>query len=234
MTLFIDLILIGVFVGFTVAGYRKGFVKMLISCFKNLAAFLIAFFTAPKLGEIIAKMSFMDNVRVTVAEKLTTLLGTDSATAEDVKRIINSEQNAFAEFAERMGVDTNAVSKVAENAVGNVNEAVGEYIAEPCVSVLSCVIAFVIVFVVSVLAIKLVGVVLSLIVKLPVLHASNKILGIVTGALLGLFWVFIITAVIRTASPFFADNIMVATLESTGSLYSRIASFSPDFLSKLL
>ncbi len=234
MKLLIDIILLCIIVGFTVVGFRKGFVKMAISCLKNIVAFLVASAFSSKLGAWLKEQFFMEKARVAVEKKVAEFLGAESATGADIAPLLDSEHAEFVKFIEKLGFDVDSVRASLQNADGTVNEAVGEYIVEPCVSAVSNVIAFIALFVATLLVLWIVSLILSFVTKLPVLKVTNRFFGGVLGLVLGVFIAFLSTALIRVVIPYFSDAVVVSSLEEGTTLYNAIRSVMPAFFSKII
>ncbi|MBQ9976766.1 MAG: CvpA family protein [Clostridia bacterium] len=234
MNFLVDLVLLLLIVGFAVAGFKKGFVKTLITGFKNIAAFAVAWMFSSRLGEWLKDQFFMERAREAIEKKLAEFLGTGNLDTTDMTPLLDAEHSGFVQFLEKMGIDIESINELFRNGDGSVNEAVGEYIAEPCVNALSSVLAFVLLFVGTLIVIAIVGAILGLVVKLPILKGTNRLLGGVLGLVIGVFWAFIVTALIRIVVPYFADNALVSSLGEGGPIYSFISSVAPTFLSSIL
>ncbi len=234
MKLLIDIILLAVIIGFMMVGFKKGFVKMLISFVKNIVAFFIAFKFSGVLGAWLKKQFFMEKAREFIENKVAEFLGAETAAGADVTPLLNAEHSEFLSFIDKMGVDIDALSAAFEKSGGEINRAISEYIAEPCVSAVSNVVAFILLFVGALIVISVISLILSLVVKLPVIKTTNRFLGGVLGLVLGIFSAFVITALIRAVLPYFSDTVVVASLEQGTTLYNLISSFSPAFLLTLL
>lgn len=234
MNFLVDFILLAIIILFTISGFKKGFVKTLISGVKNVVAFIVAFNFSSALGAWLKKQFFMEKAREAIKGKVAEFIGTENATNSDVSNLLSSDHSGFLSFVEKMGVDTDTVVDIAASHETEVIDRVSDYIAEPCVNALSTVIAFIILFVGTLLALLIIGAILNLIVKLPVLKGTNKILGGILGIAIGIFWAFVLTALIRTIVPYFSDNAIISSLTHGGPLYGFITSLAPTFLSAIL
>lgn len=234
MNFLVDFILLAIVILFAISGFKKGFVKTIISGLKNVAAFIVAFNFSSRLGSWLKEQFFMERAREAIKQKVAEFIGDKSATNSDISNLLNSEHSGFLSFIEKMGVDTDTVVNIAASQEGDVIDRVSEYIAEPCVNALSTVLAFVLLFIGTLLVFIIVGAVLNLIVKLPVLKGTNKILGGILGAVIGIFWAFVLTALIRMVVPYFSDNAVISSLAHGGPLYGFITSLAPTFLSAIL
>ncbi len=234
MNFLVDFILLAIVILFTIAGFRKGFVKTIISGVKNVVAFIVAFKFSSLLGAWLKEQFFMERAREAIKQKISEFIGAESATGSDVSNLLTSEHSDFLSFIEKMGVDTDTVFDIASTHQGDVIDSVSEYIAEPCVNALSTVLAFVLIFIGTLLVLLIVGAILNLVVKLPVLKGTNKILGGMLGAVIGVFWAFVLTALIRIIVPYFSDTAVISSLAHGGPVYGFITSLAPTFLSAIL
>jgi len=232
MKFLVDFLLILIIVGFTVYGIRKGFIKTAVSFLKNIVAFVVAYMFSSKLGGWLKEQFFMEKVRGWIENKISELIGTD-ATAGTNFELLNGH-SGFGKLLDKMGVDVAEINEHCVNADGTVNEKMSEYIAEPCVNALSSVMAFVLLFVGTLLVLVLVGFLLNQFAKLPVLHGTNKLLGGVFGLVIGVFLAFVATALIRMIIPYFSDSAPVASLSEGKTLYNFLTSIAPTFLASIL
>lgn len=232
MKFLVDFLLIAIIVGFTVYGIRKGFIKAAVSFLKNIVAFIVAYIFSSRLGAWLKEQFFMEKVRSWIEDKLSELVGTDSAAGTDFE-ILNGH-SGFSKLLEKMGVDIEAINENCVNADGTVNEKISEYIAEPCVNAISSVMAFIILFVGTLLILILVGFLLNQFAKLPVLHGTNKLLGGIFGVVIGVFWAFVAAALIRMVIPYFSDSAPIASLSSGMTLYNLLTTIAPTFLASIL
>ena len=234
MNFLVDFILLAIVVLFAVAGFKKGFVKTLISSAKKIVAFVVATTFSSRLGAWLKEQFFMEKAREIIKSKLSEFIGEKAATDIDLSNLLDSEHSGFLSFIEKMNVDTETLSNMLISQEGKVVDNISDYIAEPCVNAISSVIAFVILFFGTLLVLLVVGAILNLIAKLPVLKGTNKLLGGILGAAMGIFWAFVLTALIRIIVPYFSDNAVIASLANGGPLYNFISSLAPTFLSEIL
>lgn len=234
MNFLVDFVLLAIVIFFTVTGFRKGFVKTVISGVKNVVAFIVAFTFSSELGAWLKEQFFMEKAKEAIQKKVAEFIGSESATNADVSKLLDSEHSDFLSFVEKMGVDTETIINMTSSQDGAMTDAVSEYIADPCVTAISSVLAFILLFIGTLLVLLIVGAILNLIVKLPLLKGTNKLLGGVVGVVMGVFWAFVVTALIRIVVPYFSDNAVIAALTHGGPLYRFISSLAPTFLSAIL
>ena len=234
MKLLIDIILFGIIVGFMVVGYKKGFVKTILSCLKNVIAFVVAFTFSSQLAKWLKDQFFMEKVKDFIEKKIAEFLGTNSATGKDIAPLLDSKHSGFLEFIEKMGLDIDALYSAVQNTDATMNDAISEYIATPCVNALSGVLAFILLFVGVLIVIAILGWILGGVAKLPIIKGTNKLLGGVLGLCFGVFASFVVASLIRIVIPYFSDTAVIASLEEGNTLYNFITSTTPTFLSGII
>jgi uncharacterized membrane protein required for colicin V production len=234
MKFLIDLVLLLIIIGFTVVGFRKGFVKMALAFFKNIIAFLAAYIFCTPFAQWLKEQFFMEKAKLAIERKVADFLGANSATGSDIAPLLDSEHSGFASFIEKMGIDVDTINALYRNSDGSISEAVSEYIAEPCVTALSTALAFILIFIGTLILLKIASALLGLVTKLPIIKGTNRLLGALLGIILGVFWAFVATALIRLVVPYFSDSAVVASLNDGATLYNMISSIAPTFLSSIL
>ena len=234
MKLLIDIILLGIIIGFMVVGYRKGFVKTVLSCLKNIVAFFIAFKFSSLLAKWLKDQFFMVKAKEVIGEKVAEFLGTNSVTDNDIGPLLDSEHAGFLDFIDKMGIDVDALRNAVQSTDATVNDAISEYIATPCVNALSSVIAFILLFAGTLIVIAIVGWILGAFSKLPIIKGTNKFLGGIIGLAFGIFIAFVVASLIRIVIPYFSDTAVISSLEQGNTLYNFITSVTPTFLSGII
>ncbi len=234
MKFLIDIILFGIIVGFMVVGYRKGFVKTILSCLKNVIAFLVAFNFSSQLARWLKDQFFMEKAKDIIEKKVAEFLGTNSLAENDIVPLLDSKHEGFLDFIDKMGIDVDALRFAVQNTDTTVNDAISEYIATPCVNALSGVLAFIMLFVGTLLVIALLGFILGAFSKLPIIKGTNKLLGGILGLCFGVFASFVVASLIRIVIPYFSDTAVISSLEEGKTLYNFITSTTPTFLSGII
>ena len=130
MNFLVDFVLIAIIAFFTIASYRKGFVKTLVSGVKNVVAFAVAYAFAPRLGDWLKQQFVMEKAKDVIKQKVSEFIGSETVTASDVSKLITSDHGEFASFIERMGVDNSEIAELA-NSQNSAIDVISERIAEP-------------------------------------------------------------------------------------------------------
>lgn len=238
MNFLIDLLIILIFGACCVLGYRLGIVKMLVQFSKNIIGVIAASFFASRLGSIFYDKVFKSLFEKLTAERISGWLGGEADASPDVGPLIEAEHTEFFQFVQKLGFDLEAITEKYAELGGNAGDLLVEYIAQPIAVAVSNVIAFVLIFIVTVLAVQLVGFIVSRIAKLPVLNVTNRILGLLLGIVLGLVFIFVFAALVNAVVPFIKINGDVLTVGELGEgtiIYRFLLSGKPgELIGKLL
>ncbi len=183
MSFIIDLALVFILALCVYIGWVRGFVKTLSGFLTYVVSFAIANATYRFLSAFILRLPLLSKM----AGDVDASVFTENATFLDkIKEILNVAKET-------------ALSGHAEEAFGTAKAMLGYCVAE----MLSCVIAFVLIFVLAVVLLKLLIWLFDLYVKkLPVINKANGILGAIVGLLNGWIWTWSISNIfVRFALP---------------------------------
>lgn len=192
MNLICDAVILAVIVLMAFIGRKKGFVLTFFNFFGSIIAFVISsVFVRPfalLLKNGIFTPLFSKYVDSVISENLSSSVNT-----VDFSSLPAPVLDMFAKFGRSAG-DVEAF--VHESIVENTEEALQKtihFVVDPIAENISFALAFFLLFVFSMIVIRILSRVFDLIAKLPVLHFSNKLLGLVCGFVWGLFIAFILT-----------------------------------------
>ena len=197
MHIIIDVVLIAVFASTVINGYRVGFIKSLISVCKFFVSIAIAFALASHVGALISEKVVYEPVLSIVTDKVEEVAGTVNEST-DLSEIVNKLPDSVRLF---ISYDTDAQDKVNDAISSGIitDESILELshsIASGISDVISRIIAFLVVFTISMIALTVLAFVLDKIFTLPVLKQANKLLGLIFGVFYGLFNMFAVCTVI--------------------------------------
>lgn len=230
MNILIDGLIIGIFAGCCVWGYKSGFVKMTVNFFKNIVAIVIASLFASKVGSLLYDHVFKNFLENTAVKKIAGWLGVEPDSALDLRPLIDAEHSEFARFLGKLGFDIEHIGDKYNELGESAGDVLIEYIMRPIGTALSNAIAFVLLFIVSVLIIQLIGFIINKIVTLPGLNITNKALGLVLGVVLGVIFVFVFVAVVDMIIPYISINgehFTVASIEDGTIVYKYLVGKTP-------
>lgn len=238
MNILIDVIIVAIALVCCISGYKNGFVKMIINFFKNIIALIVAAVFCSKLGAVLYNLCFKSIFEGMTIGRIASWLGVETSDNLDIGPLLLNEHSEFLSFVEKLGFSTNSITEKYNELGGESGDLMVEYIAKPLGMTVANVAAFILLFIASVLVIQLLGFILGKIVKLPVLNATNKILGLLLGIVLGGVFVFIFVALVEAVVPYIKLNgeyVSSSILEDGTILYSYLVGKTPQgFIDMLL
>ena len=200
--LLLDLLLL-FFILFTVIKcYKRGFIKVIFVTFRKLFAFLIAYFGASKLGEIIKDKFIMAPVEGKIRAMVEESVAEKGAS---VSSFVESLPSGVQSIASLFHVD---VDSIAQNAMQNHADATEAFIlnaADGISSVLGTVLGFIILFFASLILLALIFFIVDKIFLLPALKGINRLLGLVCGVFSSFLTCWLVSCVVVFLIGFFAS-----------------------------
>lgn len=230
MNILIDVLIIGIALLTCITGYKNGFVKTVISFFKNIIALIVAGLYSSKLGAILYEKAFKGIFENITLEKFAEWLGVDSTSNLDVGHLIEANHPEFLKYVENIGIDVDSLVKKYEEFGENAGELMAEYVSKPIGETISRVVAFILIFIATVIVVKIIGFIIGKIVKLPVLNATNKLLGLVLGLILGVIFVFIFVSILDVVLPYVkigGESLGSGDFKEETIVYGYLSSNSP-------
>lgn len=189
-----------------IAGYRKGFVKTSFKFGMLIAAFIIANSFSPMFSQYLQTTDVYESITNDIRSKISS--GIVQNNVRD-KQQNGSEPELYVILSE-LGFDVDSAVENYNNALKQSKEdaikSLDKNIVIPFCRMLISAVSFVIVLVVSIVALKVLMWLLELVFKLPVLKTFNKSAGALAGVLVGLFKVFIFCVVIQLVLPYIPKN----------------------------
>lgn len=170
-----------------IMGFRKGFVKEIVSVFFMLISFLLVWAVNPYVNTFVKEYT---PVYDTIQDKCQTLV---SEQIGNKKTLDKEEQNQVMENMELPDLLKNALveNNTAETyrylAVSTFTEYISDSLAVMAVNGIS----FLISFLLSAAVIKLLGFILNVLTKLPVINGINKIAGAAVGGIKCIIFIWI-------------------------------------------
>lgn len=230
MSLFLDLVLLALLVMFLVLGAKKGFVKALLDGFSTLIAGILAYnFVDP-----VSQYAYDSFVRGILRRRLSNALSSSAndynSVSEKVEELIaNIPDNAIT-FSEKIGFN---VSQMLESIVGAnsdkevlIDTIMSDIIDKIMMPVVDTV-TLVVLFVLFVLALKVVVWLLDGIVKkIPVVKETDKIFGGILGILKGVVVVFVVCLILAFMSKS-SENTQFVEMVSTSKILEFVNNNNP-------
>ena len=200
-------IVIAAILGLTIwFGFKKGFIKTVLSALSFFIALVLAFSFQPKLSDKINEMPIVDSVRETIREEFIKLAPTDkNEQGFDSEKLISEKPEGFMTILNIAGIEENDIKTKFEGwkkqGTEKAADALVSYIAEPIIKGLVSVVSFAIIFFVSLLLLRLLVLLLDNVFRLPVLKQANQVLGVALGVFLGLFRAYLFGAAVTLLLP---------------------------------
>jgi len=212
MSLFIDILILAI-AGFSVYnGVKRGFFKSAMHLLSIVLAIIITAALVNPVSVWIGETMINDKVSASAEEEIRELLpedGTDSRLTE----LYNSTPKEILTVADHFFYEREQMKDyIAEEIIGIEDETaipkLADEISKPAANVVSKIIAAGVVFVFSLVFLKIATLIVDKFLKLPVLKALNKVLGLVFGIVSGFIccW-FLANLVIGLVEPLSALNV---------------------------
>ena len=200
MNLICDGLIVAVVILCAVIGRKRGFIKTFFGLFENIVSFLIALFLARPVGNFLS-----ERVVSPAMEKLfvRTIAQKAGVAAENVDWF--HLPDACLEFLKRFGVSLDFVRETATQKAGETGEKVAYSVASaataPVAAAIGYAAAFILLFVACLLLVKLIIKLLDLAARLPGLKFSNRLLGLLIGAVQGVFLAYLLAVLLVHIAP---------------------------------
>lgn len=197
MGLLIDLILILIF-AFTVIFYTyKGFIKSCFGLCKYIIAFALSYLFAPTLSKMIFNSFMYDNINESVYKWMSDILS-NAESQLNIQDFINEFPEFITKLLEHIGVSLSSYAESYGNAplTEETLKNISTWVSNPIAEFLSMALAYVSIFILSVIILTVLVFILDKIFKLPVLKQLNKTLGCIFGIICAIINVMAACAVI--------------------------------------
>jgi len=202
----LDIILICAVIICVYMGYKKGFVKSVMSLLSFVIAYFMARTFSPPLSARLYSGWIKPNFTAAIADKLDNFL----SPSVNLDRLVQDREPGFVSMIEGYGVKIPDVNKWLSDAVSSgaadIKKYVAENLAEPVAAGISDFLAFAAVFTASLILLKILTALINRAAKLPGLNMLNKIGGTVVGGCYGAAFCYIFVLLVYFALPFLASN----------------------------
>lgn len=197
MSFLFDIIIIGIIVFSIYRGISQGFVKSLMKLISIVVALVATYLFCDTLAEIYMDTFFFDSFAEKVAETVTPVIQR-SGELFDLETLFADMPEAFADLLQRFGVSAESLASSFggfDSASAQTVESMSEAIATPIASVLSKALAFITIFVGTLIIMAILTALIDLIFKLPILKKANKFLGFLLGVAFALLYAYLFSEV---------------------------------------
>lgn len=191
LTILIDILLIAMPIIGVIVGIKRGFIRSVAGPLRGVIAFVIAAALAVTVGNALIKPMVLDSVTNMISEFLYENCGNITAenAAESMPTLIKMA-------AAMVGVDIDAIA--AENG-GDMIGAIVRAVADPAVTVICAIVAFVVIYLLAKLLLRFVLAILDFILNRGITGLANKILGAVFCFLVSVVVMWLFTVVFEFA-----------------------------------
>lgn len=196
-----DVILIAILAVGALVGYKVGFIKTVCKPFKGLLALVLAFFTASPIGNAIVKPL----IQAPLVNQLSAFL-TEKCGDLTVENAYEQLPTLIKMALGICGIDINGVIEGAEG--GTIAENIVTAVSDPFVSIVSTIIAFIVLWFVFKLLMGLIISIVNGILDRGIIGLANRILGCVMMFVLAFFACWAISAIFETVIhlPVFVES----------------------------
>ena len=196
MSLVFDGIILCAAVIAVVLGVKRGFVKSIMGVGTLIAALFVAFAFTPTISPYIENTAFIQEIGDGITETIQSLSQSGENTY-DLRKLFGDMPESFRQSLERYGADADelsaAVKPTSDADAAHVDDLAAR-IADPVSGAIAGVLAFLGLFVATVVVLKILTWSLDLVFQLPVLKTANTMLGFVLGAVCALVWAWVLSS----------------------------------------
>ena len=229
MNIVIDILLAVVIALCVISGLRKGFVNAVMKLASFLIAGVGAYLFCPVPSDFLYNEIFLPGLSSTIESSILS-----GETGQSLAELFGSKPQFFIDILNRYS----SVGRVEDfyNSGGDVGvEDISAFMAGPIARTVSDILGFILVFAVLLAALWILTVILNKICTLPVLNTANKLLGMISGGVLGLLFAWLIAAAAGSAlSPLSKayPEIFDPTVMENSIVFKWLYNFNPLTLFK--
>lgn len=223
MEYFLLLVVVILLVSSCVEGYRKGFLRMLVSMLSLLVVIICMVVAAPLLrGVLRDKTSLHETVKKAAGRQLEAML-------EEERQ--NEEPGRADEDAELLwrALPDGLSGYLPKLPTGDVVEKTSERLADLCVTLISMLIAFVAAFIL----VRIIGSALGIFNYIPVIGELNRLAGVALGLVKGGILLWLLCLLLTMAAPTAPGKALLQTIAGN-ELLNRIYDFGLSIGNMLL
>lgn len=195
MNFILDGVLIAICIAVIVHSVKRGFVKTILSIVASIAAVLLAVVFTPNLSAFFYDKFVLSGISSSIAGTISSLAGNGDAAG--IADMFSKMPDALSGILRQYNVSeetVNGMLEAAKSGTGTV-QSISDTIAAPIASAISSALAFIAIFAVSVIALKIVIWAIDMVFKFPVLSTVNKAGGLALGVMLAAVVIFVYSAV---------------------------------------
>ncbi len=217
-----DLLIVLILVLCTLIGKKRGFIKTFFGFFGSLIAFVVSSVLSKPVGTFLAEKCFSPVMNRVLLEALREKIGS----VETVDFSVLPE--SAAEILEKFGTNADSINSFlaaqSELAGQQLQDAVLDFIVRPVSIAAGVSVAFIVLFLVLAVGIRILVRALDLISKLPILNFSNRFLGAGIGFVWGVLLAVIVSAILTVAAPAMQNTALFAAFHPDETILVKLFS----------
>ena len=180
-------------------GKKRGFIKTFFSFFGSLISLILASVCAKPVGAFLSEKYFEPVIHRFFVDAFLTRAGTDAQNLD-----FSALPEPCKEFLQRFRVSSSDLEKIASDTKekgADLLDRIAGTVAAPLASSIGYAVAFLGLFLIFLVVLRLLVKLLDLISKLPGLNFSNRVLGLLAGIALGLVLAVLLSSLIVLSEP---------------------------------
>lgn len=232
----IDLLLVVVFAVAVIVAVKKGLIRSLVGLVGNLIATVVALVFSAPLGSYVSNNFLFSPMKQWMVNMLSPTAQGTAASVSDLNfdELFSDMPKFFSDIISGLGLNaadlTEKYNALKVNGAEEAKSAIIDVMVTPMSELCGRLIAFAVIFVLAVAAIKILVWLFDFIVELPVLRQLNKLGGAVLGVINGVLLMFILSAVLSVSLGYIMPDKTAAELDEISEstvIYKTVNSFNP-------
>lgn len=199
MSWILDALTVGIIAAFAISSYRKGFLNTIVVLLGSLGAMFVSLTYSQPAAEVIYQQFFYEKISAMVAQHLGSFTAADAAAFAKSIEDLTGEMPAMLSSAlqSQLGIYVGQwYQQLADSNAATVTAAITDTIIAPVAIGLLRVVVFFIMFSLLMMLVNTIAGLLKTVNHLPLIGVFNELLGGVLGAIQGMLYVFVISAVL--------------------------------------
>lgn len=232
----IDLFLLAVFIIAVFLSVRKGLLKSIIGLVGNILAAAAAFLFSSPLGAYIDSHFLHQSMRQWMINILSPTAQTTTASLSNLNfdELFADMPQFFSDILKNLNIDgvqlADQYTTLKANGEEAAKSAIIDIMVSPMSELCSRVIAFVVIFLLALIAINILVWLLDFVVNLPVLRQINKLGGAVLGVINGIIFVFLLSGIISVSIGYIMKDKSseeINSITESTLIYKTVNSINP-------
>ncbi len=203
MSALLDIIIIAIIALTIFLAAKRGFIRTLLGSASFIIAIVVSLLLLDPVKELFINSPAAQNSRDSISD---TLAGFVSADSENYDPKLLEDNSGFITMISMFGIDEDEIQeKWAEWRHENTEKLradIEEYVSIPVVNAVTTFLSFIVLFIGSMLILKLAAFLLDRFCRLPVLKQANTFLGVALGVIMAIIEVYLFVALINTLLPY--------------------------------